>query len=110
MRDRLALMKHEQVKVPLMDIFTKLQATVFKNVPDSERLQKDKERIKIGEELVQALIPTSGLQQSRHISRAALSELRAEVKLAFKKKNDITPSATKGNLTDSDAQLFTFCV
>jgi len=99
--DRLDLMQPEEVKVPVLQICRKLKESVGTEVA----LDK---RIKVGQDLVQSLIPSMANYQSAHVQKAVLYETQTAIQLVKRKYNEQKDviTAKRGELSQADTIAF----
>jgi len=95
-RDRISFLQPEEVKMPVFQIFRKLQESVGNDVLPEKRF-------KVGQELVQTLIPSVESSQPEHVSKVSLFEAQTTIQLGKRKTTDPPPSAKRGGLSEQDA-------
>jgi len=81
--------------MPVFQIFRKLQEAVVNDVLPEKRF-------KIGQELVQTLIPSVESLQPDHVSKVSLFEFQTTIQLGKRKTTDPPPSAKRGALSEQD--------
>jgi len=98
--DRLDLMQPEEVKVSVLQIFRKLQELIGTEVaPDK--------KIKVGQELVQSLIPSMANYQAGHVSKTPLYDAQTSIQLVKRRHNDQgVVTAKRGELSEADTLAF----